>query len=310
MNIKMDNTMNHTMDLIVDDRECKVISYLEHVMQFEVKRITTGDFIFIFRGKIIAVIERKTLKDLSSSIKDGRMHNNNKLLEMNKETGCLIIYIIEGPQYPSSNRKFAGIPFKNLQAKLDSIMFQNDIKIIWTKDAKHTAERLLTINKQLYKIYNKKITEGGGDYKLINKKHEMSIDRVHIEIIKCIKGMSYKSITAILKIYKFIDIFNKNIDEKECYNCIYPDSGNKLGNRGTAFYKTIMNMNDDIKLHIKMLSCIKGISKNIAEDILNNIPFNKICSLDLNKNDISNIIKRNNKRVGNSIEKKIYMTFE
>lgn len=140
------------MEIIVDDREKQVIPVLKALRDIQVKRITVGDYVFTHGGKIICIVERKTLADLSSSIKDGRMNNHNKLLNAQKICGCTILYIIEGPAYPSLNRNFARMNFKCLQGKLDSIMFRNDIKIIWTRDIIHTAERLVGLCHTFYRL--------------------------------------------------------------------------------------------------------------------------------------------------------------
>jgi ERCC4-type nuclease len=93
------------------------------------------------------VVERKTLNDLASSIKDGRINNNDKMLTMREKTGCKLLYIIEGDAYPLMGKLYCGIPYKCLQGKLDSLMFKHDISIIWTKSELHTAERLACIHK-------------------------------------------------------------------------------------------------------------------------------------------------------------------
>ena len=69
------------MELIVDDRERAIITYLERLTHFKVERITVGDYAFVYKGKVILIVERKTLADLAASIKDGRMLNNLKLLK-------------------------------------------------------------------------------------------------------------------------------------------------------------------------------------------------------------------------------------
>ena len=115
------------MDLIVDDRERSVIIYLEKLIKCKVERITVGDYAFVYRGKVIMVVERKSLSDLAASIKDGRMENNEKLLSAQKKHGCQILYIIEGPAYPHSDKTFGRIPYKCLQGKLDSLLFQDSV---------------------------------------------------------------------------------------------------------------------------------------------------------------------------------------
>lgn len=69
------------MHLIADDRKKYVIPILKTLRDIEVKSITFGVYVYIHEGKIICIVERKTLKDLSASIKDTRIENHKKLLD-------------------------------------------------------------------------------------------------------------------------------------------------------------------------------------------------------------------------------------
>lgn len=145
--------------LSVDDREKFVYPYLgkhfnDKKEQLKKVRLTVGDFaISDSSAKILAVFERKTLKDYSAGLKDGRYENVSELIKLRKDTGCLIVYIIENKtSYPSPTKKHGGIPFKNILASIDLLTFRSEIHVIWTKDQEHTAERLHDFYQRYIKI--------------------------------------------------------------------------------------------------------------------------------------------------------------
>lgn len=146
------------MHLVTDDREKFVYPELEKVFAdnknvLNRKRLSVGDFAIYNGEKILAIIERKTLIDYAAGIKDGRYENVSELINLRKETGCKIIFIIENKTpFPSLTRKFNGIPFKSLLASIDMLIFRSDIHIIYTKDPEHTAERLHNIHSRYMKI--------------------------------------------------------------------------------------------------------------------------------------------------------------
>lgn len=79
------------LNIIIDDRENKLkkIVQTNSIIKYTIQRLLIGDI--IINDSII--IERKTLYDLSSSIKDKRIYNQETaLLKSNKH----ICFIIEG----------------------------------------------------------------------------------------------------------------------------------------------------------------------------------------------------------------------
>lgn len=305
------------MEIIADDRERKVIEHLKKKCKTKVERITVGDYALTLNGKIVMIIERKTLNDLSSSIKDGRMENNNKLLMARKVTGCKLLYIIEGKQYPSMNTKFSGIQYKCLQGKMDSLLFKHNIPIIWTKNAEHTAERLAGLCKsnsliKYIELENEpKIDEDEpGINDIIKKKHVTTIDTVHVNMMRTITG--FKTAVSVLHKYNIREILllkkdGYKITEQDIYNIAY-DSGFKLGKNGSKLFKICKDIDKFITVQCKILSCITGITLKTSNLIINKFTFKEIISLNFPINSISNIVKKN-RRVGSAVEKRIRLVF-
>jgi len=141
------------MELVIDDREKAISNLLQEnsEIKYTVKRITIGDYSLILNDNIEMIVERKTLKDLASSILDGRKDNIAKLIELRLQTNCKIAYIIEG-NTPNYNRKINRIPYKNLLAHLDHLMMRDNVFILYTKSPEDTLERLTYLLKNISTI--------------------------------------------------------------------------------------------------------------------------------------------------------------
>jgi ERCC4-type nuclease len=136
------------MHILVDDRESSVFEYITQINEqhedpvFVVERMTVGDYALIHDNRVLICIERKTWKDLAASIKDGRKRNVAKMIQAREETGCRLMYVIEGRAFPNPKGKVAGIRYKALQAHLDHLMIRDGIQVIQTSGRAHTVHRL------------------------------------------------------------------------------------------------------------------------------------------------------------------------
>ena len=308
------------MELIVDDRERAVIIYLDKILKVKIERITVGDYAFVYKGKVIVIVERKSLADLASSIKDGRMENNNKLLEAQKKHGCQILYIVEGSAYPNLERRIGRMPYKCLQGKLDSLLFRHNIKIIWTKDCEHTAKRLAGLATTFTKfakdgLYGEfKDIEGGTAQanldRVIKPKHKVNMDQVHLQMLTKIAGVSYKIAMVALQHYTVLQLLTGQTEETKCYNMVYIDSGFRLGPRGTKMHNMCGRLHTLSLVQQKILSCINGITINTAEKILALVDFNDIVMLKFPEGNIANIQKSEKRKIGKVLEARLKLTFQ
>ena len=91
---KIDNIKyNSNFTLILDNREKYIIKLIGNAPFVETQNLDVGDIHFLIDNELILVIERKTLKDLSSSIKDGRFREQKARLSV---LNCEMLYLIEG----------------------------------------------------------------------------------------------------------------------------------------------------------------------------------------------------------------------
>jgi ERCC4-type nuclease len=306
------------MELIVDDRERAVIVYFEKLIKVKVERITVGDYAFVYKGRVIVVVERKSLADLASSIKDGRMDNNNKLLEAQKKHGCQILYIIEGSAYPCMEKCIGRMPYKCLQGKLDSLLFRNDIKIIWTRDCEHTARRLAGLSVTFTKMADDGVfgvfEEVGGNVKnntdcVIKPKHVVNLDQVHLKMLTALKGISYKTAIAALQKYNIKQLLTGQTNGDVCYNLTYVDSGFRVGTRGTKLHDICTHLHTLRLSQLRILSCVSGITDITAGYILDYVSFSDIVLSTFLDGAISKIQRTEKRTVGAAIEARIRLTF-
>ncbi len=138
--------------LELDYRESSLIDILKTKPELkpimEVKNLDIGDII-IYNGSYKLIIERKTINDLVSSIKDGRYREQKmRLLSYRKKNPTTrIIYLIEG--YELSPR------LKNEQAALHgsliSMTLRDNIPIFRTKDVSNSVVFILRLYSRLTK---------------------------------------------------------------------------------------------------------------------------------------------------------------
>ncbi len=140
------------VEIIIDHRERQVIPFIEKTQRYDIeyttRQLSIGDYLICTRAsgdsqsRVLAVIERKTWKDLAASFYDGRKENVNKLIELRKVSGCRIVYMLEGNPFRRSDEKIQRMPFKNLQAHLDHLLFRDDIHVMYTRDGRGSMQRL------------------------------------------------------------------------------------------------------------------------------------------------------------------------
>lgn len=130
--------------LIADTRERHVLRHEKELegITCQVAQITTGDYVVCNEGTILVVIERKSLDDFAASLKDGRHQNKRKLVELRDATGCRIMYIIEGPEFPEPTSCWGNIPYKHIESSMFHLMIREGVTILRTRDTLGTAKAL------------------------------------------------------------------------------------------------------------------------------------------------------------------------
>jgi ERCC4-type nuclease len=128
------------MEIWVDHREMELkrtmVDTFVHAKQLEI-----GDVVFSYTQNIIVVFERKTVSDLSSSVIDGRyLEQKTRLRAFSTAHNVPVIYIIEGCSIMCHND--VRLSEKSLSALKISMLFDNDIKVVYTENTQQTVEFL------------------------------------------------------------------------------------------------------------------------------------------------------------------------
>lgn len=157
MNIYIDHRELKVIDTIKNEFE-KPLTFGEASIDVIVKTLDIGDYMITVdtsetTEQVLAIIERKTLKDYGSSLKDGRCQNIDKLIKLRDETGCKIYYIIEGSSSPNFDTEYCGIAYSSILANITDIGIVHNITAIHTKNGAETGQRLKFLCERYHKLY-------------------------------------------------------------------------------------------------------------------------------------------------------------
>lgn len=146
--------------LVIDHRENQIYPHLPieaTEINYVKKQLTVGDYALVNNKtqQILAVFERKTLNDFGASFKDGRYLNKEKMIQIRKETGCRLFYIIEGCAFPQPQQTFARIPYNRIEGAITHLMMRDNIMIIQTQNTHHTVVKLVRFIKSTLELLNK-----------------------------------------------------------------------------------------------------------------------------------------------------------
>lgn len=333
--LKMSN-----LKLTIDARERAVIPFFKEEnpnIDLEVKQIQIGDYAISHGDNILFCIERKSWRDLSGSIKDGRIENVNKLISLREKTNCKLFYLIEGRARNAPNKRFARIPYKSLLSHLDHLMFRDNIHIIYSNDEEDTAVRLIELCNS-YLTLNIKPTIGAGGVSLEGVEgvsassvenpggvDGQSIDgastniallttvipKTDLQIIYnlwcAIPQITTKTATLFIDAnYHISDLILGKITKETISTIRYPN-GTIIGKRADKIIK-IKDSDDpaNYKHYCNIIAEIPGVTKKTAMIILMKATFDELITGHLSINELSLIKKTEKSKIGDSVAKKIY----
>jgi ERCC4-type nuclease len=281
--------------LVIDARERNVT---RHAVEFanityRVKQITIGDYAIIDpAGSIMAVIERKSLEDAAASLKDGRWANRDKMLTLRQQTGCRIIYIIEGLKprdYDYPNTLCGRTPYKHIESSIFHMMMRDNISTLWTMDTIDTARTLARFVHSMDTLLEdmdsnpeaniSNIIEGGEE-----GQNTQSADDLLTQVIKsdtkdivremwsCFKGIAITTADEFMKSYTVSDIVCKKVARGDIEK-IKTAGGRKISKK---VIDSLSNVEKSVE--IRLLSKVPGISTITATEIVNQTPLSRLLS--------------------------------
>lgn len=288
--------------LIIDDRERKIVPFIKKIcgdysISYKIARLTVGDYAIMYNGHILAIIERKTWKDMAASIKDGRSKNVEKLKSVERETKCTVFYFVEGVLHPNPKHKTGHIPYKNLVSHMDHLQIRDNIHLIQTRNKEATARRLFTLTENIGTLkvdFFKELKKGGGEQTL-KKKIPAKEEEIVLGVWKAIPFITFKTAKLFIDAgYTIKQLIKGDIKREEIAMLEYP-SGTKIGQRA----KKILAIIDAPKKHyVNLLAAIPLISKNTAKVILEIYDIQTLLNLSEPLGKIKDIQKTKKTKIG------------
>lgn len=151
---------NINVEIVVDDREHKLIDLLKNTNEIAIEHLDIGDILFRMGGETVLIIERKTTSDLKASICDGR-HREQKARLLGSGTPTnRIMYLIEGSLDKPLNSNLHNISVSTLVGSLINTQLRDNIKVYKTNSLNETAEFIRKLSDKLNKDYNSFFKDG------------------------------------------------------------------------------------------------------------------------------------------------------
>ena len=221
------------MEIIIDYREKKLIKLMKSQLElYEYKNIEIktenlplGDIIVKKNNEELLIIERKTLNDLASSIRDGRYKEQSFRLNNTNLHNHNIIYLIEGDITMWSN-SFTNIKPETLYVSLFSLLYFSGFSVMRTLTLAETGEFILRITDKLIRSKNKKNyydvsnTEVKEYVDVIKreKKNNITIENIDEIMLSQIPNVSISVAKALIKHYN--DIYTLKVELEKNEKCL------------------------------------------------------------------------------------------
>jgi ERCC4-type nuclease len=332
------------LKLLIDDRERAIIPHFNHEylnIEIEVKRLHIGDYAITFDDKVLVTIERKTWTDLAASIKDNRVENVEKLINLRKETQCRILYLIEGKPRHKDSRKFARISYKNLLTHLDHLTVRDNISVIYSDNESDSAKRLIDLCKNCNTLDLQSIVYGAGEkmdidmevidlcdteisdiqvgessgiggssvngLTMLTTSIQKTDKQIIYDIWSCVPNIT--SNTASLFIdsgYHISDLILGKISKSDIYTMRYPN-GTIIGKRADKIIKiTDLENIENYKYYCNILAQIPRITKKTAAIILTKASIEDIFNGVLSQDELAAVNKTDKSKIGNAAAAAVY----
>jgi ERCC4-type nuclease len=271
------------MIIKIDNRETELIKlckyYIDIIPNFKTIEIVTenlpvGDIIICNNEEEKIVIERKTLTDLSSSIKDGRYEEQSYRLNGLPQHNHNIIYLIEGDinkmNVYQSNTFKNKIDKSTLYSAIVSLNYFKGFSVLRTMNLDETS---VFICNMVYKI-NKAEKENKKPFYL--NKQEITDENIieSIDMSSNINEQSEKTYCNVIKKVKKENITPENIGE--IMLCQIPGISSTTAIAIMNKFKTIKNLISELDVNPNILKELtytneKGQTRKMNKTVIENI---------------------------------------
>lgn len=188
-----------------------------------IANLEVGDFIIKdSEGNILIIVERKTIRDLSASITDGRFRQQKERLFESTNDPCKILYILEGDKgstlVPRSESQKGLLPQTIIDGSIHNLIFRHKFKVVWTDGQSDTLNNIALLYKKFENREFDTVTQPVPPTKLVQKGSKIS-NNVFALQLSAIPGVSYATALVLSKSYKsmknLVDAYNTTESEKD-----------------------------------------------------------------------------------------------
>lgn len=201
----------------IDNREPNNLKeyFSKNYINTSLSNLQLGDIVLAHDDTEV-IIERKTITDLASSIRDGRLREQ-KIRLIHNYPKKNIIYIIEGDITKNNNSMhFNKINKYTIYSSIINILVRDNINLFMSKDLDSTIEFIEMLMKKITKktlkiikynettkelFYNKEISTRNISSIKINKQANLSSEMIYKSQLACIPGISTHTADTIFSNY-------------------------------------------------------------------------------------------------------------
>lgn len=195
---------------IIKEYFSKSINSSNNLITTRLKNLEQGDFIIRDHDEnILLIIERKTINDLLSSVKDSRYTEQSERYSQLDIPSNKIIYLIEG-NYENFHKD--SIEFKTIYSCIFSLNYNKGFTVLFTESVNSTCT---IIEEYLNRIIENKISS---KFKLnLVKKQTITKENIDSYMLNLVPGIGLQTAKEILcnydsKIYNLISAIEKDED--------------------------------------------------------------------------------------------------
>ena len=202
-------------------------------IELVVKNLIIGDIhILNDNDELLSIIERKTIKDLLSSLRDGRYNEQSFRLNECELENKRICYLLEGIPLTENKNVVNGC--------MVSLALNKGFSLLSTKNIDETAGLLI---KMCEKIDNSAIKKEYSDAVHITKKSQTTKDNISMIMLTQIPNVSMNISKIVCEKYKSIkQLINALEENKDCLNDL--KYVNKSGQERKVSKTAIKNITD------------------------------------------------------------------
>jgi ERCC4-type nuclease len=216
-----------SVKIIIDNREKALKDHFtinSSPFNITYENLTYGDINIYVNDVLISIIERKTLSDLTASIKDGRYKKQKQNVLANHDKH-LLLYLIEGYfdyDEPQQEVLLNGISKKILLSAMINTLIRDNIKMITTKSTEDTIHFLSGVFARINADPDKYTKESSSTsvVQKMDKSIKITKNKCFYNQLCQVPGISAKTAETISKrytsLYSFVTtLSNKNLQEKQ-----------------------------------------------------------------------------------------------